>query len=358
MRPARRTTVAAAHAAGLTAVMLAVALPCPAQEYRPDESRHGTLVVAPDERDGDGLTDLAQRRAAFALAGAVLDVFKRDPAITSPVGYTVKLHRVIGSPGTELGGDPAMPYYAGISGAYFGYLLRDGKPFPEASGMTPIDAFVNTIWACPYSENFDVEARGKPMFDGGPPILAGVRRTGEFRGHPIYNTQCVILTSRTEPPFLPVTRERYMRLEILGMRAKLDHFRKQVDYEHLDAKWRAGYDEAIKASEQIVAAREAELARMSQQDRAAPAAMRHNGVNDSTLVSPDDQDAIPLVTTNPAFFDRSLPPSKAQVIIVNLPFLQAGAKPDRTPDEPDRRAHGERIRDQLDWAALEAMVKP
>lgn len=338
--------------------MLLASRLCLAQGYRPDEARHGSLVMAADERDGDGLTDLAQRRAAIALAGTLLEVFRRDPAITSPTGYMVKLHRVVGSRGGELGGEPSMSYYAGVSGAYWGYFLRDGKPDPDASGKTPIRAFVNTLWACPYSEDYAVEDRGKPMLDGGPPILAGVRQTGEFRGHPVFNGQCVVITSRAAAPYVPVTHERYMKLEILGMRTKLDRFRKQIDYDHLDAKWRAAYDNSLKESERIIASRQAELEAMSAKDRAAPAAVRHNGPSDSTLVSPDDAEALPLVTTNPAFFDRSLPPNRAQVVVVNLPFLQQGVAPQGTPDEPARRAHGEKIRDQLDWAALEQMVKP
>jgi hypothetical protein len=329
-----------------------------AQEYRPDESRRGTLVISADERDGDGLTDPAQRRAALALAGQVLDVFRRDPAVASPAGYTVKLRRVIGSRSGELGSEPSLSYYAGVSGTYWGYFLKDGTPDPDASGKTPFSAYANTLWACPYDEDYSIEDRGKPMLDGGAPILAGLRQTGEFRGHPIFNGQCVVITNRADAPFVPVTRERYMKIELLGMHAKLDRFKKQVDYDHLDAKWREAYDNSLKESERIIASRQAELDAMSVKDRAAPAAVRHNGPGDSTLVSPDDADASPLVTLNPAFFDHSLPASRAQVIIVNLPFLQQGVPPQGTPDEPARRAHGEKIRDQLDWAALEQMVKP
>ena len=358
MRAARPRMLACATAMLTAVVSVGVtATLATAQEYRADDSRFGTLAIGTDERDGDGLTDPLQRRAALALAGSLLDVFRRGSAVSSPVGYMVKLHRVIGSSDSELGRAPGMAYFAGVSGAYWGYFLKDGKPDPDASGKTPFASYVNTLWACPYSEDYDVEARGKPMLDGGAPILAGVRHTGNFRGHPVYNGECVVITNSSEPPFVPVTRERYMQLETLGMRAKVDRFRKQVDYDHLDPQWRAAYDNTLKESAQIIAGREAELARMSAADRAAPAAVRHAGSGDSTLVSPDDPDASPLVTINPAFFDRSLPPSKAQVIIVDLPFLQTGVTPDRTPDEPARRAHAEKIRDQLDWAALEAMVK-
>jgi hypothetical protein len=325
-----------------------------AQEWRPDESRHGTLTVGVTS-GGSGL-EAADRRAALTLADSLLAVFRRNPAISSPVGYVVTLHREVGSNvGTERA--DGAPFYAGVSGAYWGYFLVDGKPNPDASGKTPIDAYANNLLGCPHSEDYDIENRDKPMLDGGPLILADVRPTGVLRGHPIYNGQCVVITKRPEPPFLPVTRERYRKLEILGMRAKVERLRKQVDYDKLDPKWRAAYDENFKEAQQIIAGREAELARMSADDRAAPAAVRHNGADDSTLVSIDDPNGAPLVTINPAFYDHTLPPGAAQIIVVNVPFVQAGVTPKGPPDEPQRRLHGERIRDGFDWPALEAMVR-
>jgi len=328
-----------------------------AQEWRADETRHGTLTVATDDHPGGGVHDPSARRAAAALADSLLSVLRRDPALSSPIGYTVSLHRVAGSNSGDARADGAR-FYAGVSGAFWGFLLKDGAPEPEASGKTPFDAYVNNLWACPYSEDYAIEARGKSMIDGGLPILAGIRRTGELRGHPIYNGQCIVLTNRREPPFLPVSRERYLKLELLGMRAKLDAFRRQIDYDKLDPNMRAAYDNSLEESNRIITARAAELERMSAADRAAPAAVRQNGVDDSTLVAPDEDGAAPLVTINPAFFDRSLPGGVAQVITVNLPFVQAGVTPQRTPDEPARRAHAEKIRDGLDWAALERMLRP
>lgn len=71
-------------------------------------------------------------------------------------------------------------------------------------------------------------------------------------------------------------------------------------------------------------------------------------------MSPDAEGAQPLVMPNPAFFDRSLPPGQPQVVTVFLPFLQpafAGGLPN------DWREPATRIRDGLDWGALEALVR-
>ncbi len=344
--------------AAALALTLSAASRLRAQEYRADESRHGSLRVDADATPGTRVLPIAERRAALSLAGSILDVLRRDSAIAAPVGYTVNLRRIVAGRDTTLAAG-AMPYSAGVAGAYWGYFLKDGKPDPDASGKTPISVYANTLTGCStYDEDYQIEDRGKPMLDGGPPILTGLRQTGEFRGHPIYDAECVVMTNRPEPLYLPVTRERYMRLEILGMRAKVARTRKEINYEALDAKFRALYDSAFKVSDQMIAARQATLDAMSPSERAAPAAIRHNDIADSTLAAPGDPDAVRLITLNPAFFDRTLPASKAQIIIVDLPFVQSGIAPAHSPDEPERRAHGERIRDHLDWAALETMVRP
>jgi hypothetical protein len=83
-----------------------------------------------------------------------------------------------------------------------------------------------------------------------------------------------------------------------------------------------------------------------------------------------DAGASPLMELNPAVYDRSLPPSVPQVIMVCLPGLQglANKASDLMAEGPERNAEQRRlaarvrdavrIRDQLDWAALEALVRP
>ncbi len=91
--------------------------------------------------------------------------------------------------------------------------------------------------------------------------------------------------------------------------------------------------------------------------------------NTDELVSMDDPGGSPLVQLNPAFFDQTRPVTAAQLVTVCLPGLQGLENKDYDrlsgSERDDERAKLERrtrdaalIRDHLDWAALEALVKP
>ena len=72
---------------------------------------------------------------------------------------------------------------------------------------------------------------------------------------------------------------------------------------------------------------------------------------------------------NPAFYDASLSPNLPQVLWICLPGLQgvadstyqtyAGEEREQERATAERHlADAIRVRDKLDWAALEALVKP
>ena len=79
------------------------------------------------------------------------------------------------------------------------------------------------------------------------------------------------------------------------------------------------------APDRIVAPLRAELARMTPAERASPAwyDKESEGPDASGLVAPDAPRAEELVTTNPNFFDRSLPLSDLQVITVDVRYHPA-----------------------------------
>jgi hypothetical protein len=75
------------------------------------------------------------------------------------------------------------------------------------------------------------------------------------------------------------------------------------------------------------------------------------------------------VQPNPAFYDQSIAPSVPQLLWVCLPGLQgvvdstyqmyAGDEREQEKQTAERRlADAIRIRDKLNWTALEALVKP
>jgi hypothetical protein len=319
---------------------------------------------------------------------------------------------------------PGLPTHFGVIGT-IGYYsqARDGS-IDTQGGQMRFSVIANGA-----GHDADVDQIPLPL-DGGPPVLSGLRVTGEFRGKPFYDGECTYVSNRPVPPILPVTKERYLRLVILGMRA--DSARHVAEYKKnpisndpyadwvrdkpkRDAENKKTYDELKKTSPQAADAllaafnqqeaamaadsdqmrggnarlkelqqgatdtmgatiqrMQSELDGLSAAERMRPVAIEQHGVNwdwhSDQLVDPSTEDAKPLVQINPAFYDKSLAPDVPQVIWVCIPGLQglvdksyenqAGDTYTTEKARTERRTHDATlIRDHLDWAALEALVK-
>jgi len=105
----------------------------------------------------------------------------------------------------------------------------------------------------------------------------------------------------------------------------------------------------------------AELARLSPAELAAPAYVRTRTFDSkrsspepscSCIVDPDYPEAIRLVTENPDYYDKDLPPSAIQLILVDFRLFEGHDKSAR-----HRPLYYERIRDGLDYSALAAMLQ-
>lgn len=105
---------------------------------------------------------------------------------------------------------------------------------------------------------------------------------------------------------------------------------------------------------------EGELARLSAAERAAPAYISARifdskqsspGRDCSCIVDAHFPDARRLVTENPDYYDKDLPPSAIQLILVDFRIFEG------TDRLPWHRAAYERIRDGLDYFALAAMLQ-
>ena len=196
------------------------------------------------------------------------------------------------------------------------------------------------------------------LVNGNLPVLEGGRRTGEFRGFTVYDGQCAILGRGNQPAFVPLTREQYMELEIGLFKQRQDEMHKRYAGQTVAPAVRDAVASADQQIHDAIAQLKQQLASMDAADRAAPAAVE-TGYEEAKLVSIDQDGAIPLSTPNPAFFDRSLPASTVQSVAIYLPFLQNAHRPAGLPSGlPDEwMPVTARIRDQLDWAALAAMVR-
>ncbi len=106
---------------------------------------------------------------------------------------------------------------------------------------------------------------------------------------------------------------------------------------------------------------EGELARLSPAERAAPAYVslgtpdrkRPSPPGCSSVVDTSFPEARRIVKENPDYYDPALPPSAIQLILVDFSYFEGSVR----VAPPWRHAAYERIRDGLDYSALEAMLQ-
>ena len=337
-------------------VAFTAAQPASAQKLAPPSrqtaaaAHPGKLVMKSDVVNGI-IHNAAQLSFARTMADEILAVVKRDPAIVHPVGYEITLRRAIG---TDRDTPIGAPFQAGAEWDVWGYSV-----FADAHGAESIDTdgrfgmsiLANSV-ACDALPVDDIP-------DHGLPVVPGMRKTGEYRGHSIWNGQCVIISNGSQPAYVPVTRERFMKMHLLALHAEQAKGRQNLV--SVSAELRARIEPDLAAFDHAIAAEESRLNAMDAAERANPAMIEWGASGNwktAQLVPPDKEGAIALMSPNPAIYDAKLPATRVQVVTVFLPFVEREVKPPRLEEDSLRRAHAEAIRDGLDWATLEALVRP
>jgi hypothetical protein len=334
------------------------------QDYAP--AARGRYVHEPDRADPE--LPAAQRAAGLTAADTLLAILGRTELFRNPVGVTVSAWREVN---VQRGGwQSGRPYYYGI-GASIAYLVKgDDGQIEDGPGISLVIR-VNSIPCAPV-DNDGVEP------DSGPPVSEsrehGARITGRFREHDIYDGSCVVIAGRPGGPIVPLTKERYLRILIAdrGVRAMAnrEEMRKpSTQQAGVPREMQARMDSVIRAARQLADSGlgvqtntlKAQLAAMPPAERRRQAAVELNGVDGESLADVDSTDALPLVQLNPRWFDTTLPATTPQLISVELMGIQKGVVPfgyDESDDATTRRmALGVRLRDQLDWAAIESLVR-
>ena len=323
-----------------------------AQQMDVENGPAGKLVSGIDQKMGGADVPAAQRQSALAAAAIARNILVRDRAVATPIGYSVRVNRVYGKTAEWGDFDSGLSFFAGAAGKYF-----EAGETPSATAFSgpEFGVYLNTILQCPLNEFSPPMRKGQPwQLDGKLTVLMGGRVTGQFRGWNIYDGQCVIFGRGSEPPFIPLTREQYLQLEIADYKERLANLKKEFAGKKLDPAVQAAVDSAYGPLNDAIAQREQQLAGMDEAERKSPA-----GYDGNKLVSPDDEGASPLSVPNPKFYDRSLPATTIQSVEVHIPFLQTGDVPAWLPAglPEDWRPASEKIRDGLDWDALAALVR-
>jgi hypothetical protein len=307
------------------------------KQYKP--YRPGILLTRP-------LPAAEQERLLQKIA-VIRDELRRTPALNELRGYDWQFYASIKN-GASLDGP--------VVGA-LGYVLhayverRDGKVEPSLEGP-PLKIHLNDPQQMLLNALHDVDAEAR--------FASEPRQTGELDGFPVYNDEFVFISKRGEPPFVPVSQERYLTRRIAVSKAELKEMaarfkqspedplanqreieeglaaikaaraeaetrwaamgkwpdRVKAERERFDARERKQLAEieALRTStprqrflrpfEERLAALEAELASLSGEQRAA-AARLPNGAR--------------IVTLNPNLYDGSKPQSAIQNIVIGSP---------------------------------------
>lgn len=401
--------------------LLLVAAELSGQEYA--ASQRGTFKVTTDAVNPD--IPAAQVRAGLEAADTLLAILKKAELFRNPVGVNVSAWREVNLDRGRW--QTGRPYYYSV-GATISQLVwkRDanGTRSLEEGPVTRVMIRVNGIPCAPI-DNDGVEP------DSGPPVSEsrdnGARITGSFRGHAVYDGECLFMVRGTGSPIAPLTKERYMRLEILRLQGRLAGNRASMtdEAEHrpsdenkamltekaptmdcapfiaalggdaagkkkameqckeanatIAKQWKASQaemregasasDSGIHAArvladtggKSVVRRLQAELASMSPAERRKQASVV-TSIDGERLVDVDSAGSLPLIQLNPRFFDSSLPATVPQVISIEIAGLQDGVTPfgygEGTEDATRRVfAIGARLRDQLDWSAIETLVR-
>lgn len=145
---------------------------------------------------------------------------------------------------------------------------------------------------------------------------------GRIAGFPTYNyeniEEKVVLAKPGRRVFVPITREEFISALIYSRELRIVQEALQAHREDQQVNARALQAERLRTDERLQSLR-AELARLGPAERASPAwyAWAQKGTG-SGLVAPGAPNARQLVSTNPAYFDRSLPRSAIQLISTHV----------------------------------------
>lgn len=136
-----------------------------------------------------------------------------------------------------------------------------------------------------------------------------------------------------------------------------------------DHTYQANIEDARQHQDEAIAQMQAKLDALSPEERKSPAYLIDHGRSMYTLGNKDDEGMVLPMQPNPAFYDQSISPSVPQLLWFCLPGLQgvvdstyqmyAGDEREQEKRTAERRlADAIRIRDKLNWTALEGLVKP
>jgi hypothetical protein len=270
----------------------------------------------------------AQKGAVTAALQSLYDVVLRDPGLRDPIAFdSAPSARADLHPGSGF-----VPVEYDVTALIYWY--RD-DPATKAVRVMPVSMIAAYVFGNGLEHFWSVAEKWQEDAQG--PMYWEPPGTGELHGYPVYGPGVTVITKSERPIFVLVSRERAMRL-VLATNKK-----------NVDVLTEPAQTNQVKRLRACVTRIEQDLASLSTEERSAPAYLAttrvagHDAFCDP-FSSRTDPKARRIVAENPDFYDRRLPASAIQVVIMNLSMFNRNAA--------DQRAQHDRIAEGMDVAAL------
>jgi hypothetical protein len=276
----------------------------------------------------------ADKAVVTATLQRLYDVVLRNPGLREPLAFD--------SAPSARADMPPSPGFAPVEYDVTAliYWYRD-EPATKQVRLLPASMIAANVFGNGL-EHFWRRAEKWQEDEHGPMYLEP-RHSGDVQGYPVYEPGVAVITKNARPIFAPVSRERAVRF----IAAKN---RKDVDV--LTQPAQANQVKRLRA---CIAKMEQELTALSPQERATPAYVATTRVaGRDAFCDPFSTSADPnarrIVAENPDFYDRRLPRTAIQVILMNLSMFNRNAA--------DQRGQHNRIADGMDVPALAQLTMP
>jgi hypothetical protein len=361
------------------------------------------IALSGDRVNTEARLTEAQMRDLSAVLGRISNVFRSAPALDPPIGFHPRFSFQSGyrwEQESVPGRDP-IPLWADLA------LFRINPDCPDCPIGEGEEARANIeIWMN------DIEAlfsTGEVMQDGRKMYVVPRTESTEH-GFPVYEGGLVVITRRDAPLGLPVSREQYLRNWIDKSRAESAAGKERIESASPEAmeekvgRMHADVEQAIAKMEEIdpaaaakmreelarseaetpaameeqkpaleqaraqgmsqydglITSVEKELAAMTPEQRRSPARVlgstgAGSAMSDAAGLVISETEGNPVLFLNPDFFDRSLPRTTIQLIV--LRSVQGGDPSAAMANDPVTYGFRRNIDATLDWRALQAILR-
>ena len=272
----------------------------------------------------------SRRQAVTETMRGLLGVVQRNPAFSPPIGLDVTPGLLARTPVVGVNRDSVQ--YELSAGVHW-YTVKGDKVVPENASRGAFDLHANHI-------SFVFEANETWVEDRTKQTYWEPRQIEQEAGHPYYHTHTIVMKKTDRPIWIALTKQQVLTQMLANAR------KAQAE---LPPEAEARVHELAKRD---VSCLDATLARLgpAQRTEAAYLSMTQPRPPEcSPLVDPNTPQARRLVTENPAFYDKNLPPSAIQVIVMSFRSIQY-------PPRMWQHAVIEKLRKGMDYGALANMI--